>query len=152
MFVLKGYSVMRYKLFSLVLFCFALFLSCAKEPRTGEYKGLFSGKYIAEDSVVVLYQTDYYFTVPRSTRKELRLMEKQSQVTSILTKHASDSVSGMIGFGSVFLPNTPGLSGFNTISVRGKYNKSSIRGKFSATFFDENKEYRSEGEFILEAY
>jgi hypothetical protein len=126
-------------------------MSCGKEPEKGEYKGVFVGKYL-NDSIYIQYTTEYYFEVTRSTKKELRLMEKQSQITSILNKHKNDSIFGMIGFGSIFTPNENISSGFNTVTVYGKYDKTSIYGKFITTFTDGNKEYASEGDFKLSLY
>jgi hypothetical protein len=130
---------------------FVGFISCEKEPQKGKYKGEFTGQYV-DDTMSYKYSTIYYFEVTRSTKKELRLMEKQSQITSILHKHKNDSISGMIGFGSVFKPNENISSGFNIVKIYGKYDKTSIYGKFSTTFTDGNKEYVSEGDFKLRLY
>jgi hypothetical protein len=133
------------------MYSFIWFISCKKDPQKGEYKGIFTGKYV-NDTISFTYRTIYYFEVTHSTKKELRLMEKQSQITSILKKHKNDSISGMIGFGSIFKPNENISSGFNTLKIYGKYNKTSIYGKFSTTFTDESKEYLSEGDFELSQY
>ena len=133
----------------LIVFIFfaILMFSCQKEPQKGAYKGVFKGKYDTGTSATT-YTTNYYFDITSSTKKELRMMEKQSQITSILKKHEKDSISGMIGFGDIYNPNF----GFNSIFVAGKYEKKSITGQFSTTFTDGNKDYSSEGNFIISAY
>jgi hypothetical protein len=144
---------MCYKLFSIaVTSCFTVFVSCKKEPQKGEYQAVFTGKYIASDSTVMEYRTTYYYEATHSTKKELRLKEKQSQITSILKKHAHDSITGMLGFGSIFNPDENAASGFNTVSIRGKYDRSSIRGTFYTTFSDGKGEYLSEGRFEMKLY
>ncbi len=143
---------MKLKLFPVVFICVLIsFLSCEKEPKKGEYKGTFQGGFVA-DSGSVTYTTTHYFEVTRSTKDELRLKEKESQVTSILKKHEKDSISGMIGFGSIYSPVESGSIAFNTVSIRGKYDKGSISGKFSTSFTDGNKDYLSEGDFMISAY
>jgi hypothetical protein len=143
---------MQVKVFPIILICFFFcFISCQKEPRKGEYKGTFTGKYTT-DTISVVYKTIYYFDVTRSTNKKLYLQEKQSRVTSILVKHEKDSISGMLGFGSVFNPNESSDIKFNTINVYGKYDDKSITGKFSFTISEGNKEYLSQGDFNLVRY
>ena len=142
---------MKYKFF-LVIFVgsFLCVVSCKKEPKTGDYKGTFKGR-LETDTSITNYETVYYFDVTHSTKKELRLKEKQSQITSVLKKHEKDSIEGMIAFGSIQADLSVSVT-FNTISIQGKYDKKSITGRFLATFGDKNKEYFSEGSFIMSAY
>ncbi|MDR1458614.1 MAG: hypothetical protein LBI60_00140 [Bacteroidales bacterium] len=143
---------MQYKVFSIIFICFiAAFISCEKTPKKGDYKGTFTGE-LTTDSMNVEYTTEYYFDATHSTKKELRLKEKQSQITSILKKHENDSISGMLGFGSIYNPDGDSGGGFNTVSIQGKYDKNSISGKFSTTYSDGKKEYLSEGVFNLIHY
>jgi hypothetical protein len=143
---------MQYKFFFTALISSViLFISCEKTPQKGEYKGTFMGKYTT-DSISINYTTEYYFDATHSTKKELRLKEKQSQVTSILKKYENDSIAGMIGFGSIYSPSGGSDVKFSTISVHGKYDKKTITGKFSTTFSDGNKEYLSEGDFNISRY
>ena len=139
--------------FFLTLFTgiFLCAVSCQKEPQKGEYKGEFSGRYENENSATS-YTTIYYFNVTHSTKKELRLQEKQSQMTSVLKKHANDSISGRIGFGGIYSPDGNSSVQFNFITIQGKYDKNSIRGTFSTNFSDGNKDYLSEGSFTLSSY
>jgi len=137
----------KMKILGMLIFLAVLVISCQKEPKKGEYKGTFKGKYDTGTSAVD-YTTYYYFDITHSTKKELRIIEKQSEITSILKKHEKDSISGMIGFGDIYNPNF----GFNSIFVAGKYEKKSITGQFSTTFTDGNKDYSSEGNFIISAY
>ena len=143
---------MKYTFF-LMLFigAFLCVVSCQKEPQKGKYKGEFSGRYENENSATS-YTTIYYFNVTHSTKKELRLQEKQSQMTSILTKHANDSISGGIGFGGIYSPDGNSSVRFNFITIQGKYDKNSIRGTFSTTFTNGNKDYPSEGNFIISTF
>jgi len=141
---------MKLKIFLITVTAFILcFISCGKEPKNGEYKGTFKGR-LETDTSITNYTTVYYFNIIHSTKKELRIEEKLSQITSVLKKHEADSISGKIGFGGVY-PLSPSVS-FNFISIAGKYDKKSIIGTFSTTFGDENKEYLSEGNFIISAY
>ena len=141
--------------FNLILFIvfFICFFSCKKEPEKGEYKGTFTGR-LETDTSATIYTSIYYFDITHSTKKELRIKEKLSQITSILKKHKKDSILGMIGFGGIYKPNTDTISfvRFNTISIQGKYDKKTITGTFSTTFGNENEEYLSEGNFTIFAY
>jgi hypothetical protein len=143
---------MKGKFFLILFTCFSIFvISCVKEPRKGEYKGVFTGKYTT-DTMSIIYTTEYYFDVTRSTNKKLYLQEKQSQITSILIKQEPDSISGMIGFGDIFnLTENAGVA-FNTIKINGKCDRESIIGQFSTTITDGNKEYFSQGDFKLTYY
>jgi hypothetical protein len=140
---------MQYKVFfTAFISSVIVFISCEKIPQKGAYKGTFTGKYTT-DSISINYTTIYYFEATHSTAKELRLKEKQSQVTSILKKHEHDSISGMLGFGGIYSPSGGSDVKFSAISVHGKYDKKTITGTFSATFNDGNKEYPSEGDFNM---
>ena len=140
---------MRFKFICFAGICFFIcFFSCQKKPEKGEYKGIFVGIYETDTSSAI-YTTIYYFDITYSTKKELRLKENLSQITSVLKKYEKDSISGMIGFGGVYKPNSNSSFRFNTISIRGKYNKRSIEGTFFTTFGYGNKEYLSEGIFTL---
>jgi NRPS condensation-like uncharacterized protein len=141
---------MKFKFFIVIIVCF---LSCKKEPKKGEYKGVFNGK-LETDTSITNYTTVYYFDITHSTKKEFHIKEKLSQITSILKKHEKDSTSGMIGFGGIYQPNTDTISfvRFNTVSIQGKYDKKTIIGTFSTTFGDVSKEYLSEGSFTMSAY
>ena len=139
------------KRFCLLIFFVVLVISCQKEPKKGEYKGTFIGKYETDYSAIN-YTTNYYFEVTHSTKKELRIMEKQSKITSILKKHEKDSISGSIGFGGIYNSEGNASVKFNFIFIQGKYNKMSIMGQFSTTFTDGNKDYDSEGHFTIISY
>ena len=142
---------MRYKFFFIVFVVAVCVVSCQKEPKKGEYKGTFTGKYETDYSTIN-YTTNYYFEVIHSTKKELRIMEKQSKITSILKKHEKDSISGSIGFGGIYNPAGNSSVKFNFIFIQGKNNKTSIMGQFSTTFTDGKKDYDSEGNFTISAY
>ncbi|MDR1878842.1 MAG: hypothetical protein LBQ64_04685 [Bacteroidales bacterium] len=122
--------------------CIFCFVSCKKEPQKGEYKGNFEGQVNNRT-----YKTAYYFDVTHSSKKELHLREKTSQVTSVLKKGKNNSISGMIGFGKVLEKDA-----FNTITIQGTYDKKSITGTFSTLFTDGTTTYPSEGTFTLEWY
>ena len=140
---------MKFTLFFGVFICsFLCFHSCGKEPKKGEYKGTFTGKLETDTT----YTTVYYFNIIRSTKKELRIQEKQSQIISILKKYEKDSIAGKIGFGGVYQSDMASSVRFNFISIEGKYDENSIRGTFSTTFGDANKIYTSEGNFTILAY
>jgi hypothetical protein len=136
------------EIFATVFICFC---SCQKEPKKGEYRGTFTGRYETDVSSGT-YTTDYYFDITHSTKKELRIMEKQSKITSILKKHENDSISGKIGFGGIYNPEGNASVRFNFITIAGKYDKKSITGSFSTTFGDGNQEYLSEGDLTISAY
>jgi len=143
---------MKYKFLGLII-AVALIgcYSCQKEPKKGEYKGVFKGRYETDTSSTT-YTTNYYFNVTHSTKKELRLQEKQSKITSVLKKYDKDSISGSIGFGGIYNPDGDISVGFSFITITGRYDKETITGSFSTTFGDKNKEYLSEGNFIISAY
>lgn len=128
------------------MLCFA---SCQKEPAKGDYRGTFTGDF-ALDS---LYTTVYYFEVTRSTKKELWLKEKQSQTTSKLTKHANDSLSGLIGFaGKIYNPDNEEGGRFTSIKIEGNYNSDVVKGTFSIALTNGEQRYNSTGTFILEPF
>ena len=141
---------MKLKFFIITFICSFILISCGKEPKKGDYKGVFTGKYVTDYSSIT-YTTIYFFEVTQSTKKELRLKEKQSQIISVLKKHENDSISGMIGFGNISIIGANPADGLNTVSIHGKYDKKSIKGTFSTTFNDGNKDYLSEGEFVISA-
>ena len=131
------------------LFSILCFTSCKKEPSKGDYRGTFTGDF-GMDS---LYTTVYDFEVTRSTKKELWLKEKQSQVTSKLKKHDNDSIWGMLGFaGKIYNQAYVEFGTFQTIKVEGNYNSNVIRGTFSLTLVKEEQRYNSTGTFILEPF
>ena len=142
---------MKYKFSVIVLtIVFICCCSCKKTPQKGEYKGVFIGKYKME-----IYTSDYYFDITHSTKKELKLMEKQSKVNSTLNKHENDSISGGIGFGrigGIYKPKGSSSPLFNVITIVGKYNKDSITGTFTTTFEDGDNEYLSVGTFVISHY
>ena len=114
---------MKFRFSFIVLVCsFICFISCGKELKKGEYKGTFSGKYVT-DNHSLSYTTIYYFEVTKSTKSELKLKEKQSQIMSTLKKHKNDSISGGIGFGSISIIGENPPDGLSSISIRGKYDK-----------------------------
>jgi len=141
---------MRFKFFFIAVGFVFMCFSCGKEPKKGDYKGVFVGRYETGTSSGY-YTTNYYFNITHSTKDELRIKEKQSQITSILKKHEKDSISGMIGFGGIYSPDGSSSVAFNFIFIQGKYDKKSINGTFSTTLGDENKEYLSEGDFTISA-
>jgi hypothetical protein len=130
-----------------------LMASCQKDPPKGNYSGRFEGKYTTETHVVN-YTTDYEFEVKKSTKYEIYLKEKQSQMTSILQKKSNDSITGRIGFGNVYSPN--GGPAINTISISGKHykegEKTYISGTFSTTFSIDGTPCPSEGTLVLKSY
>ena len=140
---------MRLNFFVLVLICvFIGLISCGKEPKKGSYTGVFNGRY-STDIMTVAYTTNYKFEVVKSTKKELKLKEEDSKIISNLKKHDKDSVSGVIGFGSISIIGENRPDGLSTIYIRGIYDKKSIYGVFSTTFSDGNKDYLSEGKFVI---
>ena len=140
---------MKFRFSFIVLVCsFICFISCGKELKKGEYKGTFTGKYVT-DNHSLSYTTIYYFEVTKSTKSELKLKEKQSQIISTLKKHKNDSISGGIGFGSISIIGENPPDGLSSISIRGKYDKNTITGVFSTIFSDGNKDYPSEGNFTI---
>ena len=142
---------MKFDFFFVAFIYVFMCLSCRKEPEKGGYKGVFNGRYETETSSGY-YTTDYYFDITHSTKNELRIKERQSQITSKLQKHEKDSISGRIGFGGIYNTGGEAAIAFNFISVQGKYDKKSILGAFSTTLGDGNKEYLSEGNFVISAY
>ena len=128
---------------------FICLISCSKEPKKGDYKGVFTGKileYYADSST---FTTVYYFDVTQSTKKELRLKEKESQIISVLKKHENDSISGMIGFGNISITAGQRPDGLSAVAIGGRYDKKSIKGVFSTTFSDGERDYISEGKFVI---
>jgi hypothetical protein len=131
----------------LVIICVAIcFLCCKKEPQKGDYSATFIGSYTS-DSAYIDYTTKYYFEVTHSTNIELRLKEKQSQITSILKKQDNKTIRGMLGFGSLLTGTTN--NAFNAITINGIYTEKSISGLFSATLMHDGKEYESTGSFTM---
>jgi hypothetical protein len=141
---------MKLRTFSICLILLALcVVSCEKDFPKGDYRGTFTGDFAADS----LYTTVYDFEVTRSTKKELWLKEKQSQVTSKLKKHADNSISGMIGFaGKMYNSNHVEFGNFQFIKVEGNYHSGVVEGTFSLTLAKGEQQYHSKGTFILEPF
>jgi hypothetical protein len=135
--------------FLLIVSLLAAFSACQKEPPKGKYRGTFNGSYTMEFQVVK-YTTTYNFEITKSTETEVQLKEMDSKITSFLQKKSNDSIVGKIAFGKIYNPSQDGSPAINTIDIRGKYGKNRIVGTFSTTILLDDKQYLSEGDFVLQ--
>jgi len=144
---------MNFRFYFLLGTCVVVIFACQKEPPRGNYAGQFKGSYETETQRIV-YTTNYNFEITKSSKTEIHLKEQDSKTTSILQKKSKDSIVGRIGFGRIY--NQSGGPAINTISINGKHykegSKSYISGTFSTTFSIDDKQYSSDGNFILQSY